>query len=258
MSRCQNGRTAVISAMELDSCRTLRPVMSAKAKSSRLPAHTLGWVWLRGTASQQDKWLWWGDLWLCIHNSTLQSLLLNNRQGRNAPHFRLHALASWEQFTPVLLPFLQEEILFYSALILRSLDSLEAAKHVHWKTNPIFLTLSLSLIDPFPRMDIFTPVSSCNLFMEFPLGPSSFPTKLNCKHRRKKKNQASDHCFWLMPLRKEKKWRWIRGQVRLKVSLLPAHWKKNLTRFDMLAGHLSSIIKGSRVPLPIRHRRKKV
>lgn len=38
-----------------------------------------------GTVSQQDKWLWWGDLWLCIHNSMLQSLLLNNRQARNAP-----------------------------------------------------------------------------------------------------------------------------------------------------------------------------
>lgn len=44
----------------------------------------------------------------------------------------------------------------------------------------ISLTLPLSLMDPLPRMDIFTPVSSCNRFMEFPRGPSSFPTKLNC------------------------------------------------------------------------------
>lgn len=35
-------------------------------------------------------------------------------------------------------------------------------------------------MDPLPRMDIFAPVSSCNRFMEFPRGPSSFPTKLNC------------------------------------------------------------------------------
>lgn len=34
-------------------------------------------------------------------------------------------------------------------------------------------------MEPLPRMDIFTPVSSCNRFMEFPRGPSSFPTKLN-------------------------------------------------------------------------------
>lgn len=37
-------------------------------------------------------------------------------------------------------------------------------------------------------MDIFTPVSSCNLFMEFPLGLSSFPTKLNCNIRGKIKS----------------------------------------------------------------------
>ncbi len=35
-------------------------------------------------------------------------------------------------------------------------------------------------------MDIFAPVSSCNLFMELPLGPSSFPTKLNCNRGEKK------------------------------------------------------------------------
>ena len=35
------------------------------------------------------------------------------------------------------------------------------------------------LIDPFPRTAIFVIVSSCNLFIEFPLGPSNFPTKLN-------------------------------------------------------------------------------
>lgn len=58
------------------------------------------------------------------------------------------------------------------------------------------LTLPLSLIEPLPRMDIFAPVSSCNLFMELPLGPSSFPTKLNCNKERKG-NRLVSHtaCF---------------------------------------------------------------
>lgn len=51
-------------------------------------------------------------------------------------------------------------------------------------------TFSLSLMEPLPRMDIFTPVSSCNLFMEFPRGPSSFPTKLNCNTEEKKKQKT--------------------------------------------------------------------
>lgn len=54
----------------------------------------------------------------------------------------------------------------------------------------IFLTLPLSLMDPLPRMDIFTPVSSCNRFMEFPRGPSSFPTKLNCDTGEKKQSDT--------------------------------------------------------------------
>lgn len=42
------------------------------------------------------------------------------------------------------------------------------------------VTFSLSLMDPFPRIDIFVRVSSCSLFNEFPRGPRSLPTKLNC------------------------------------------------------------------------------
>lgn len=45
--------------------------------------------------------------------------------------------------------------------------------------NDLAVTFSLSLIDPFPRMDILVSVSSCSLFSEFPRGPSSLPTKLN-------------------------------------------------------------------------------
>lgn len=45
------------------------------------------------------------------------------------------------------------------------------------------VTFSLSLMDPLPRMDILVSVSSCNLFSEFPRGPRSFPTKLNCRQK---------------------------------------------------------------------------
>lgn len=41
-------------------------------------------------------------------------------------------------------------------------------------------TFSLSRMDPLPRIDIFVRVSSCSLFNEFPRGPRSLPTKLNC------------------------------------------------------------------------------
>ena len=40
-------------------------------------------------------------------------------------------------------------------------------------------TCCLFLMDPFPSTAIFVIVSSCSLFIEFPLGPRSFPTKLN-------------------------------------------------------------------------------
>jgi len=43
------------------------------------------------------------------------------------------------------------------------------------------LTFSFSLMDPFPRMDIFVPVLAWSLLKVLPLGPSNFPTKLNCK-----------------------------------------------------------------------------
>jgi len=41
------------------------------------------------------------------------------------------------------------------------------------------LTFCLSLMEPLPRIAIFVMVSSWSLFRELPLGPSSFPTKLN-------------------------------------------------------------------------------
>lgn len=59
------------------------------------------------------------------------------------------------------------------------------------KAGCCYSTLSLSLIEPLPRMDIFAPVSSCNLFMELPRGPSSFPTKLNCNGEEKKQYRGS-------------------------------------------------------------------
>lgn len=47
------------------------------------------------------------------------------------------------------------------------------------------LTFVLSLIEPFPKIDIFVSVSSCKRFRELPRGPKSFPTKLNCKKRKR-------------------------------------------------------------------------
>ena len=41
-------------------------------------------------------------------------------------------------------------------------------------------------MDPFPRIDIFVRVSSCSLFNEFPRGPRSLPTKLNCNRERER------------------------------------------------------------------------
>lgn len=74
---------------------------------------------------------------------------------------------------------------------------------VHGEKKKSCLTLPLSLIEPLPRMDIFAPVSSCNLFMELPLGPSSFPTKLNCNKERKGNTVGLSHCLlprWLPQL----------------------------------------------------------
>lgn len=44
----------------------------------------------------------------------------------------------------------------------------------------IIITLCLSRIDPLPKMAILVSVSSWSRLRELPLGPSSFPTKLNC------------------------------------------------------------------------------
>lgn len=51
------------------------------------------------------------------------------------------------------------------------------------------ITFSLSLMDPLPSIDILVRVSSCSLFNEFPRGPRSLPTKLNC--RREKHSQKN-------------------------------------------------------------------
>jgi len=48
----------------------------------------------------------------------------------------------------------------------------------------LVLTFCLSLMEPLPRIAIFVIVSSCSLFRELPLGPSSFPTKLNCNKNK--------------------------------------------------------------------------
>lgn len=101
----------------------------------------------------------------------------------------------------------------------------------------IFPTLPLSLMDPLPRMDIFTPVSSCNRFMEFPRGPSSFPTKLNCNTGQKDRSGMLS----VFPIKA-----WRRGQMRIKsqtvcgqICLKPSlsvQWR-NSTCLETLAGH---------------------
>lgn len=59
------------------------------------------------------------------------------------------------------------------------------------------VTFSLSLMDPFPRIDIFVRVSSCSLFNEFPRGPRSLPTKLNCNRQRVRVLINRNLCIWL-------------------------------------------------------------
>lgn len=52
------------------------------------------------------------------------------------------------------------------------------------------VTFSLSLMEPLPRIDIFVRVSSCRRFNEFPRGPRSLPTKLNCRKRDREQTLA--------------------------------------------------------------------
>lgn len=54
--------------------------------------------------------------------------------------------------------------------------------------NPLLFTFFRSLMDPLPNTDILHIVSSCSRFKELPFGPSSFPTKLNCKSQFKNSN----------------------------------------------------------------------
>lgn len=66
-----------------------------------------------------------------------------------------------------------------------------SGKRVTVTIRPQTFTFSLSLMDPFPRIDIFVRVSSCSLFNEFPRGPRSLPTKLNCNRKQKSMNQSA-------------------------------------------------------------------
>jgi hypothetical protein len=61
----------------------------------------------------------------------------------------------------------------------------------------LYLTLCLSLIEPLPRIAIFVNVSSCSLFRELPLGPNSFPTKLNWNETQQPWQQVNkfQKCF---------------------------------------------------------------
>ena len=44
-------------------------------------------------------------------------------------------------------------------------------------------------MEPLPRTAILVAVTSCNRFIEFPLGPKSLPTKLNWKKKKKLREQ---------------------------------------------------------------------
>lgn len=72
-------------------------------------------------------------------------------------------------------------------LILPKLDKVRLRQITKAIKKPILkilsLTLCLSFIDPLPRTAILHIVSSCNRLSEFPFGPNSFPTKLNCKKK---------------------------------------------------------------------------
>lgn len=63
-------------------------------------------------------------------------------------------------------------------------------EQMKWKSEITewVVTFSLSLMDPFPRIDIFVRVSSCSLFNEFPRGPRSLPTKLNCNREQERRS----------------------------------------------------------------------
>ncbi len=77
------------------------------------------------------------------------------------------------------------------------MDSVKTAKRITINTNEHFRyckqnlirTFFLSFIEPRPRTAILHIVSSCNRFIEFPFGPSNFPTKLNYLISQKKREE---------------------------------------------------------------------
>lgn len=71
-------------------------------------------------------------------------------------------------------------------LIIHTSKSYRVQKRRKGEGEEMSVTFSLSLMEPLPRMDILVSVSSCSLFSEFPRGPRSFPTKLNCTGRKNK------------------------------------------------------------------------
>lgn len=62
----------------------------------------------------------------------------------------------------------------------------------HFKIQKFARTLCLSFMDPLPNTAILHMVSSCSLLSEFPLGPSSLPTKLNWNQKENKTVQQRD------------------------------------------------------------------
>ena len=62
---------------------------------------------------------------------------------------------------------------------------------MYWVFLVYVRTCCLFLIDPLPSTAIFVIVSSWSRFIEFPFGPRSFPTKLNCKDWKSGRKRVS-------------------------------------------------------------------
>lgn len=65
----------------------------------------------------------------------------------------------------------------------------------NWYEQKFYCTFFLSFIEPRPRTAILHIVSSCNRFIEFPFGPSNFPTKLNYLISKKENCVREITCF---------------------------------------------------------------
>lgn len=64
-----------------------------------------------------------------------------------------------------------------------------------YRIKKFIRTFFLSFIEPRPRTAILHIVSSCNRFIEFPFGPSNFPTKLNYLILKKENCVTEITCF---------------------------------------------------------------